>query len=363
MPLRKIQDQVIYCEADRYATFPSLARAGNGDLLCGFRLAPCEPTGHSHLHSQSRAVFVRSSDDGRSWSAQPQAMCPADELGQQDPQLATLSANHAFAGRILASFFRWQAHAPSERDAIAELRPRESKQCLWSNAGLGCCHSDDAGKTWSALRRLAFPFDVRGGASRAPAVELPSGRLLLPCYGSRPNARHCAGYLMSSDDGGGNWSFLSVIADGNDAPQPFECHEPFVLRLSAGRLICLIRSYSDGGLMRWCTSDDDGLTWSDTVESSVWGFPQAAIALRDGRVVLACGHRREPLGVAVRLLSADCSDIDDAAALVVRDDGASRDLGYPTLVQRQDGTVLLAYYIHHGDGVRHIAGSLLAVED
>lgn len=363
MSLRKLSDRIIYRDDQRYVTFPSLARVGEEELLCGFRLAPCEPEGRSHLHSRSRAVFVRSEDDGESWSDQPLAMCPEDELGQQDPQLGTLTT-----GRVVASFFRWQAHAPSEKEGIADLHPRAKKGSLWSNAGLGCCYSDDGGQAWSGLHRLPFPWGVRGGASRAPVVELPGGRLLLPCYGSSPDGPSCVGYLMSSDDGGSNWSFLSVIADGNKADDKFECDEPFLLRLASGRLICFIRSYGGGGrgqgggLMRWCTSDDDGVTWSEAVESQVWGFPQAAITLRDGQVVLAYGHRRDPLGVQVRLLDAECSNIDEAEPLVVRDDGASTDLGYPTLVERRDGTVLLAYYIHHADGVRHIAGSVLAVD-
>lgn len=364
MALRKLRDQIIFRDEQRYATFPSLTRTGDGELLCGFRLAPRELEGHSHLHSRSRAVLVRSGDDGESWSQEPTAICPDDELGQQDPQLATSSG-----GRVLASFFRWQAHAESEAKGIAELHPRASKGCLWSNAGLGCCHSDDGGRTWSELCRLPFPWDVRGGASRAPTVQISDGRLLLPCYGASPAGPHSAGYLMHSDDDGVNWSFLSVIADGNEGDEPFECHEPFVLRLASDRLICFIRSYGGGGrgqgggLTRWCTSDDGGVTWSRTIESRVWGFPQAAITLQDERVVLACGHRREPLGVQARLLDAACMNIDEAEPLIVRDDGASTDLGYPTLIERQDGTVLLAYYIHGAEGVRHIAGSVLGVDD
>ncbi len=53
------------------------------------------------------------------------------------------------------------------------------------------------------------------------------------------------------------------------------------------------------------------------------------------------------------------------AALILRDDGGSHDLGYPRIVQRSDGKVLAAYYFNHtGDsvqcdgGVRHIAATI-----
>ena len=43
---------------------------------------------------------------------------------------------------------------------------------------------------------------------------------------------------------------------------------------------------------------------------------------------------------------------------VLRADGVNVDLGYPSSVQLADGTVLTVYYIHTGDSVRHIAGTL-----
>ena len=44
-----------------------------------------------------------------------------------------------------------------------------------------------------------------------------------------------------------------------------------------------------------------------------------------------------------------------AHEFVLRDDGASRDVGYPSTAQLPDGTLVTVYYIHHEDGIRHIA--------
>jgi hypothetical protein len=48
--------------------------------------------------------------------------------------------------------------------------------------------------------------------------------------------------------------------------------------------------------------------------------------------------------------------------IVMRDDGGSRDLGYPSSTQLADGRVVTVYYIHGVDGIRHIAATRWQVE-
>ena len=54
---------------------------------------------------------------------------------------------------------------------------------------------------------------------------------------------------------------------------------------------------------------------------------------------------------------------------IIRDDGASPDLGYPVALEREDGAILTVYY-HNVDeqpflqgGPRHIAGTVFRLED
>jgi hypothetical protein len=360
--MRIVQHLTVHHDEHHYCTFPCLARAAGGDLLCGFRQAPLEPQGHSHLHSMSRAVLVRSSDDGLTWSA-PLVVAPDDELGQQDPQVAVLPS-----GRVLASFFRWQAHANSELPELEQFRLHvNAKGCTWSNCGVAVCHSDDDGRTFSPIRRVPFPFGPRGGASRSPIVRLTSGRLLLACYDRPGKGKKDVSYLMRSDDQGLSWQFHAIMADGNADPAPYDVHEPHLHLRPDGTLYCFLRAYGEGGLMRQCTSTDGGLTWTAPRETRVWGFPQAALTLPDGRLLLACGHRREPLGLRVRLCRGDLADLDTTSDLGVREDGVTKDLGYPTLALRRDGTVLLAYYLNRPgvpatDHHRHVAATILAVD-
>jgi hypothetical protein len=49
--------------------------------------------------------------------------------------------------------------------------------------------------------------------------------------------------------------------------------------------------------------------------------------------------------------------------IVIRDDGATSDLGYPASVQLEDGRVLTVYYHNGEDGIRYIGSSTYAPEE
>ncbi|MBL9203102.1 MAG: hypothetical protein JNL39_21515, partial [Opitutaceae bacterium] len=57
-----------------------------------------------------------------------------------------------------------------------------------------------------------------------------------------------------------------------------------------------------------------------------------------------------------------CTDIEAAPEFVIRDDGATVDLGYSWSVQLDDTRVLVAYYMNTpGNPLPYIAGSILEV--
>ena len=92
------------------------------------------------------------------------------------------------------------------------------------------------------------------------------------------------------------------------------------------------------------------------------GHPYDAVRLRDGRVFLIYGYRNDPYGIRARVLDPECGDIDSAEEIVIRNDGLSGDLGYPSAALLPDGKVLATYYIYGEDRIRHIAGSVLEIK-
>lgn len=85
----KAGDVVLYEEPKFYAAFPSIVRRPDGELLVAFRRAPERrawgETGVSHTDPNSQLVLVRSRDQGRTWSGQPELIYANPFGGSQDP--------------------------------------------------------------------------------------------------------------------------------------------------------------------------------------------------------------------------------------------------------------------------------------
>ena len=73
--------------------------------------------------------------------------------------------------------------------------------------------------------------------------------------------------------------------------------------------------------------------------------------LQDGRLLMTYGHRRNPLGVQARV-SEDCGETW-SEPLVLYGDASDGDLGYPSTVQLDDGSLFTIWY-------EHMAGSWFA---
>ena len=64
--------------------------------------------------------------------------------------------------------------------------------------------------------------------------------------------------------------------------------------------------------------------------------------LADGRLLMTYGYRRQPLGVQARV-SDDNGETWSEPALIY-DQGKSSDLGYPSTVQLDDGSLITVWY-------------------
>ena len=89
-------------------------------------------------------------------------------------------------------------------------------------------------------------------------------------------------------------------------------------------------------------STDGGKTWSEPHSIGVWGLPSHLLRLRDGRLVMSYGHRRAPLGNQARVSSDHGKTWSEP--MLISADGTSGDLGYPSTVQLDDGSLLTVWY-------------------
>jgi hypothetical protein len=95
----------------------------------------------------------------------------------------------------------------------------------------------------------------------------------------------------------------------------------------------------------------------------MWGFPAHLLELRDGRILCTYGYRRKPFGVRASISKDGGRTWDTQTEIILRDDGGTHDLGYPSSVELPDGRVLTTYWFNQqkeGDPkseTRFIAGT------
>lgn len=362
MPLKKLEDMVIYKNDDWYSTFPSLATRPDGTLLCAFRRAPDRRKwggSATHADPNSWCMMVRSEDDGRSWTVQPEVICANPLAGNQDPGLFQLES-----GTLLCSTFSWMLLSEAVKDQPGVLGA--GMGWLMCNIGASVVRSTDGGDTWEGPYVIDPPPDKptekfagvpNRGACRGKMTQLPDGRVLWPLYSFRESAPADSCIYVSADEGL-TWEYYSLIAEHDEV----ELNETSLQLCPSGKIMAWMRTDHLDGYLAVAHSTDEGKTWSQWEKSSIWGHPFTSCEIPDGRVALIYGHRREPFGIRMKLLEPECTDYDAAEELVLRTDGGNHDIGYPWVTMLSDGNILCAYYMNHEDGVRHIAGSIVAVE-
>ncbi len=149
-------------------------------------------------------------------------------------------------------------------------------------------------------------------------------------------------------DGGAAVEFRGWITEDPDQRSIM----PATTQLADGTLLTIIRQTDFHGAfdeydkrenyLEAFRSTDDGRTWTSVGRIADTHNPAAAVTLGDDSVVVAYGYRTEPYGIRGRITT-DCGETW-SEEFVLRDDGRSADLGYPRMVARPDGTLLVVYY-------------------
>ena len=361
--LKKIRDIRIYRSEDYYCG-PSSSPVvfPDGEILVGFRRA--QSSGHMNL--DTKTCLTSSTDVGRTWSV-PRVI---DFGGVHNINLTLLSDGALlYATSVVQPITKgaYEQAKDKPQNFMADGRRRlvfSSED--WGKAmiekwgrdfyalEMGVCvrRSEDRGRTWSPRYWVSpvpgAPALVPGYPAplelRSPVVELSNSDLVFPVY-AFPNPWRVV--LMSSKDGGRSWSFTGEIVGPGDELNTQRANigpnETTVHETPSGRLVAFVRNE---GFLVATSSHDGGRTWLPPREHQLWGYPYGTLKMPSGRVILAYGYRRDPMGLRARLLDPECTQIDEAEELVVRDDGGTRDLGYPQLALMTDGKAFMAYYFN-----------------
>ncbi len=210
------------------------------------------------------------------------------------------------------------------------------------HAGTGrVFYSYDRGRSWDGPFRLPN-FDSPGIAPRTDYIVDGKDLCTLFITAAKSNGREGRPLCVRTIDGGKTWTRVSWIGP---EPEAFSIM-PASVRLSETDILVTVRMRDE--TKRWIgtyLSTDNGASWdylNEAVPDTGVGNPPAMIKLLDGRICLIYGYRAEPYSIRATLSADGGRTWSDQITL--RDDGASRDIGYVRAVQRPDGKVVAVYY-------------------
>lgn len=332
--------KVISFESNLYHGWPTLARRKNGQLLLAYSGGR-----EAHVCPFGRVELMQSDDGGQTWGW-PRVLLDS-AIDDRDAGVV-----ESAKGSILVTTFTSLAY--ESQLAQAERRAQEGKP-IWpeeklrrwqaahrrlsaeqrkAELGQWMIRSTDGGVTWSA--RYWCPVDSPHGP-----VQLSDGRLL---YAGKElwHGQHRIGVCESTDDGV-TWRWLATIPTRpGDSHEAY--HELHAVEAANGKLIVQIRNHNstNAGETLQSESTDGGKTWSQPHPIGVWGLPSHLLRLRDGNLLMTYGYRRKPFGNQARISTDHGQTWSEP--LVISADGPGGDLGYPSTVQLDDGTLVTVWY-------------------
>lgn len=332
--------RVISWKPPLYHGWPTLARRANGELLLVFSGGR-----ESHVCPFGRVELMRSQDQGQTWRW-PQVVYdgPIDDRDAgvlETPKgtiLITTFTSLAYEPQLTKALKApagspeaWEDLKIREWTAVHDRITAEQRQ-----AELGCwmLRSTDGGVNWDARSRV--PVNSPHGP-----IALTDGRLLYPGVALWTPDRK-VGVCQSTDDGV-SWEWIADIP-ARPGDNPLEYHELHGVEAADGTLICHIRNHNAPNARETlqCESKDGGLTWTVPHEIGVWGLPSHLLRLKDGRLLMSYGYRRKPFGNQARISEDNGKTWGEPITL--SDDGIGGDLGYPSTVECDDGTLVTVWY-------------------
>ncbi len=365
--VKKVKDVVIYRNNLFYSAFPSVVTRPDGKLLVAFRRAPNRPGlfgqgEHCHVDSNSYLVLVHSTDDAATWAREPNLIYANPFGGSQDPCMVQLHD-----GSIVCASYGWVWLGTEA--AAKHTRAVVESDCNFSFVFTGghLHRSDDGGESWQGpFIPPAVPgeksLDVFGNRcpafNRGAMCQGKDGKLYwaVSVYDRGGMQRRSLSLLVSSDRGE-TWQYRCQIASN----EKVGFNETSLTETPNGDLVAFIRTAAFDDHTVIARSTDGGKSFRPWEDAGFQGHPHYALRLPDKRVLLVYGYRHKPFGIRVRVLNPECTDFKTASEVVLRDDGGGGDLGYPWATMMSDGQVLVVYYFHHANGLRHIAGTILSI--
>lgn len=352
-----IQHLKVYYKEGRFAGWP----ANNGiwiwedEILVGFVEAAHRETEGFHTYDQetARNKYARSLDGGETWTiedAYEQGMTGfaydhniPEELADQPKTLEEPIEDFTDPGFAI-TFMRDDYHdGPST-----------------------FYYSMNRGREWNGP--FSFPnLGTKGVGTRTDYIVEGPQTLSTFMNVAKENGREGRVIYAKTTDGGVNWNLVSWIGE---EPEGFDIM-PSTVRLSESEMYTVMRSRGPNprrDFLKAFRSTDNGQSWQEEVnpafDTGNGGSPPALVQMENGRLALAYVYRSD-YGSRVHLrFSGDEGKTWGNEITLRSGDGATKDVGYPRMVQRPDGKLVVVYYWNNAlqpgaDPYRYIAATIV----
>jgi hypothetical protein len=315
-----------YVAIDDVCAWPKLVALPDGAVAAAIHNRP------SHGGKDADVECWISRDQGRHWTS-------AGVIAQHPPE--AMRNNHAIGvlagGALIAAASGWEYKTTSGANYYPE-RKRTLLQAV-------VCTSGDSGKTWKHVGLLPASSDGYYWIPFGNIETADDGSLNLAAYVFRsklpPRRDTCA--VLRSRDGGRSWTVQGLIGDSVH-------NETDLMHVGKGRWLAAARTIEgvNGGVKRPACmdvleSEDDARTWRPAgFTTRPTEYPGDLCRLRDGRIALTYGSRRDDFFGVLGRISADRGKTWSDPVRIA--DSFERDCGYPSSAQLADGKILTAYY-------------------
>lgn len=335
-----LDTRIISHQPQYYHGWPTVARRRNGQLMVAYSGGR-----ESHVCPFGRVELMVSSDNGQTWGW-PQVLLDSAiddrDAGVMETArgtiLVTTFTSLAYEARLKEALKKkpgdpgaWPAEQLNAWQSAHQRLTAEQRQ---AELGQWMIRSTDGGVTWSAR----YPTIIN---SPHGPIQLADGRLLYAGKELWTRAER-VGVCESLDDGQ-TWRWLAPIParPGDDVKNYHELH---AVETGDARILVQIRNHNTANNDETLQTEsaDGGRNWSVPHPVGVWGLPSFLNRLRSGRLLMTYGHRRPPFGNQARF--SDDHGRTWSKPLIISGDGAGGDLGYPSTVELEDGSLLTIWY-------------------
>ena len=311
-----------------YIGWPTVMRRKNGELIVSY-----SGNREGHMCPYGREELIRSSDGGETWTQKPEIFHNSiiDDRDSGIVETAT--------GNLVAAWFSSTSFRSVYPKAMAKL-PKELADAA---RGYWTRRSTDGGKTWEA------PVPHCGSAPHG-AIRLRDGRLLFvgtacnledvwnPSHD--PEGKSCMMVEESRDDGR-SWQVLAKYVPQKPYVAWGDVLEPYPVETADGRILVFCRS-ANSPEMTQVESTDGGRTWGDMSKTPIQGLTPHFLTLADGRIL--CTYANREIRHEMAVVSKDQGRTWDVENIILLSKGPTPDMGYPSTVENDDGTLLTVYY-------------------